>query len=152
MKLAVASIFLVLLSAQFLRAQSRYQQGTVTRMRTTECMPEHRLMASLSGVPAQGIGQSCPEYVLMSEKVVYVLVGKGSGHLIPLAEHIAFRLDKNEIAIRIDDEKKESRFQIREMALRTQWELEEAHAVATAFAKGATGPTRGRPDGNAGSY
>jgi hypothetical protein len=152
MKPAVASIFLLLFSAQFLPAQSRYQHGTVTRMRMAECMPEHHLMASMSGISAQGGEQGCPEYVLVSDKVVYILVGRGSGHLIPLAERIAFRVDKNEIAVRIDDEKKESRFQIREMALRTQWELEEAHALAAAFAKEATGPKRVQPDGIVDSY
>jgi hypothetical protein len=142
MKRALLSVFVLLLACQFLPAQSRYQQGTVTRMRMGNCLPGHHLMASLSGSPAVAGEELCPEYVLLSDRVVYLLVGKSSGQLIPLAERIAFRLEKNEVAVRIDDEKRESRFLIREMMLRTQWEREEAHALAPAVAAtaGATQP------------
>lgn len=57
----------------------------------------------------------------MTEKVVYVIVGKSSDQLIPLAETIDFRFQKNEVAVRIDDAK-ESRFLIKEMTLRAEWE------------------------------
>jgi len=101
---------------------STYQHGTVVRMRMADCMSAHRFMNALSGGPTQQGGESCPEYTLMTEKVVYVIVGKSSDQLIPLAETIDFRLQKNELAVRVDDSNKESRFSIKAMALRSEWE------------------------------
>ena len=101
---------------------STYQHGTVVRMRMADCMSSHRFMTALSGGPTQQGGESCPEYTLMTEKVVYVIVGKSSDQLIPLAETIDFRLQKNELAVRVDDASKESRFSIKAMALRSEWE------------------------------
>jgi hypothetical protein len=101
---------------------STYQHGTVVRMRMADCMSSHRFMNALSGGSTQQGGESCPEYTLMTEKVVYVIVGKSSDQLIPLAETIDFRLQKNELAVRVDDSNKESRFSIKAMALRSEWE------------------------------
>ena len=42
--------------------------------------------------------------------------------LIPLAEVTRFRLQKNEMLIRIDDAPKESRFHIKAMLLRPEWD------------------------------
>ena len=56
--------------------------------------------------------------------------------LIPLAETTRFRLQKNELLIRIDDASKESHFRIKAMVLRPEWDrnqmLEEAEASAMA--------------------
>jgi hypothetical protein len=118
---------LVLTSTAALPAQTRiYQQGTVTRMRMAPCMAaQHPILAALSGVQAQPAAELCPEYTMKAEKVVYILVGKTRDQLIPLAEIIEFRLDKKELAVRVDDEKRETRFLIREMALRPDWERDE---------------------------
>ena len=67
-------------------------------------------------------GALCPEYVLVTDKVVYVISGRSSDALIPLAEMTRFRMQKNEILIRIDDASKESRFQIKTMMLRPEWD------------------------------
>ena len=67
-------------------------------------------------------GALCPEYVLVAAKVVYVISGKTSEALIPLAEVTRFRLQKNEMLIRIDDAPKESRFHIKAMLLRPEWD------------------------------
>jgi hypothetical protein len=99
-----------------------YQQGTITRMRMTECMAERGFMATLGGGQPQPTPELCPEYTLVSDKVVYVIVGKKSNELLPLAEHTDFRFQKNELAVRVDDARHESRFRIREMVLRPEWE------------------------------
>jgi hypothetical protein len=58
----------------------------------------------------------------------------GSEQLIPLAEVTRFRLQKNEMLIRIDDAAKMSHFHIKAMVLRPEWDrnqmLEEAEANA----------------------
>jgi len=111
------------------------QQGTIVRMRMAECLgPQHPLMSKMSGGGSEESGALCPEYVLVGEKVVYVITGKSAEQLIPLAEVTRFRLQKNEMLIRIDDASKESRFHIKAMVLRPEWDrnqmLEEAEASA----------------------
>lgn len=100
------------------------QHGTIVRMRMAPCQAvQHGLMAALGGTSRQpDPGEICPEYVLVGAKVVYVIVGKTSNTIIPLAETTAFRLQKNELLIRIDDAKRETRFTIREMILRSEWD------------------------------
>jgi hypothetical protein len=80
---------------------------------------------ALGSVP-QKTEESCPEYTLVSEKVVYIVVGKRSSQFMPLAEIIQFHLLKNELLVRVDDEKRESRFSIKEMTLRSDWERDQA--------------------------
>jgi hypothetical protein len=106
-----------------------YQHGTVVRMRMVDCMPVHRgFMATMSGGAAGTMtGEVCPEYTLISEKVVFVIVGKSSDQLVPLADVVDFRFNKNVLAMRIDDAQHESKFSIKEMILRSDWELIQKH-------------------------
>jgi DMSO reductase anchor subunit len=119
-----ALLIVVFCSLQtFVMAQfSIYQHGTVVRMRMGECVTQHRLMAALSGSATPQAVEHCPEFTLVADKVVYVIVGKNSNQLIPLAESILFRLQKNEVAVRVDDARQEGRFVVKEMALRAEWE------------------------------
>ena len=126
-------MFPVLLSAQ----GTPHQQGTIVRMRMTECLgPQHGFMAAMSGGAKAEVSSLCPEYVLVADKVVYLINGKSSDQLIPLAETTRFRLQKNEMLIRIDDAAKESHFRIKAMVLRPEWDrnqmLEEAEATTMA--------------------
>lgn len=57
---------------------------------------------------------------LISDKVVFVIVGKSSDQLVPLADVVDFRLHNNELAVRLDDTKRESKFCIKEMVLRSE--------------------------------
>lgn len=134
MKRMLLCIFL--LAVPVLSAQTHsQQQGTIVRMRMTDCLgPQHGFMATMSGDAKGETGLVCPEYVLVADKVVYVISGKSSEQLIPLAEETRFRLHKNEMLIRVDDATKESRFRIKAMVLRPEWDrnqmLEEAEASA----------------------
>ena len=110
------------------------QQGTIVRMRKTECMsPQHPFMSAMSGVQAAP-GESCPEYVLVTDTVVYVIIGKGSDQLVPLAETTNFRFLKNEVLIRVDDARRESRFHVKEMVLRPEWDRDQKIVDAAATA------------------
>lgn len=105
-----------------------YQHGTVVRMRMGECVFAHRgFMATMAGQAGQISPDVCPEYTLVSEKVVYVIVGSSSNQLIPLADIVDFRLHKNELAVRLDDARHESKFSIKEMILRSEWDLVQKH-------------------------
>jgi hypothetical protein len=99
-----------------------YQHGTVVRMHMGECIAAgHGFMVALGG-PSGPMGpEPCPEYTPVSDHVVFVIVGKLSNSLIPLAETIGFRFHKNELAVRVDDEKHEAKFAIKEMMVRSEW-------------------------------
>jgi hypothetical protein len=135
MKRTLCCILLVI-SPVILSAQNRvHQEGTIVRMRMTDCLgPQHGFMAVMSGGAKAEQAVLCPEYVLVGDKVVYVISGKSSDQLLPLAEVTRFRLQKNEMLIRIDDAQKESHFHIKAMVMRPEWErnqmLEEAETNA----------------------
>lgn len=105
-----------------------YQHGTVVRMRMADCQPAHHgFMMAMSGPAAQMGPEVCPEYTLVSDKVVFVIIGRSADQLIPLADVIDFRLHNNEMAVRVDDARKESKFGIKEMILRTEWDMVQKH-------------------------
>jgi len=119
-------LFLILFSVQMASAGT-YQHGTVVRMRMSECLPAHHgFMLAMSGSGPQG-PEICPEYTLVSDKVVYVIVGKASNQLVPLADVIDFRFQNSELVVRVDDAKHESKFGIKEMILRSDWDLIQKH-------------------------
>ena len=105
-----------------LAAENRTQeQGTIVRMRMTDCLgAHHALMDALSSRTPNA--EVCPEYVLLTSKVVYVVIGKASDLLLPLADETNFRFRNNEMLIRINDNGHEARFHVKEMLLRTDWD------------------------------
>ena len=58
---------------------------------------------------------------------MFVIVGKLSNSLIPLAETIDFRFHRNELAVRVDDAKHEAKFAIKEMMVRSEWDRLQRH-------------------------
>lgn len=105
-----------------------YQQGTVVRMRMGECtFPPHGFLAAFGAPQVPMPAEVCPEYTLVSEKVVFVIVGRSSNQFIPLADVIDFRFRNNELAVRVEDAKHESKFSIKEMILRSEWDLVQKH-------------------------
>jgi hypothetical protein len=127
MKRAFLSIVLLALPVALAAQNPGHLQGTIIRMRMNDCLgPQHGFMAAMSGSAGKvETGVLCPEYVLVADKVVYVISGKTSDQLIPLAETTRFRLQKNEMLIRIDDASKESHFHIKAMVLRPEWDRTE---------------------------
>lgn len=125
-------VLLCKLTPALLAENRAQQQGTIVRMRMADCIaPQHAFMGAMSGVPASA-AESCPEYVLVTKSVVYVIVGKSSDQLLPLAESTFFHLQKNEVLIRVDDARRESRFHVKEMVLRPEWERNQQIVEAAA--------------------
>jgi hypothetical protein len=122
-------LWLVLISCSVPSAWAGvYQHGMVVRMRMGDCLPAHHgFMVAFGGQQSQMAMESCPEYTLVSDKVVYVIVGRSSNQLVPLADIIDFRLQNNELAVRVDDARHESKFGIKEMVLRSEWDLVQKH-------------------------
>jgi hypothetical protein len=124
------ALWLVLVLGTFQPASAGvYQHGTVVRMRMGDCLSLHHGFMVAFGPPAAqaSVGELCPEYTLVSDKVVFVIVGKPSDQLVPLADVVDFRLQHNELAVRVDDAKRESKFGIKEMVLRTEWDRMQKH-------------------------
>jgi hypothetical protein len=116
------------ISVAFAAPIGAYQQGTVVRMHMGDCQLMHRGFMNQFGPPQAAAAEDlCPEYTLVTDKVVFVIVGKSSNQLVPLAEIIDFRFHNKELAVRVDDARKESNFSIKEMTLRSQWELIQKH-------------------------
>jgi hypothetical protein len=136
-RLLVVSLCTVLLCAMsvavFAENRAR-QEGTIVRMRMAECLgSQHPLMEALSGSKV-ATTELCPEYVLVTKSVVYVIIGRSSDQLVPLAESTLFHFQNNEVLIRVDDAKRESRFHVKEMVLRPEWERNQQIAEAAALA------------------
>jgi len=126
MKRILLSILLVASPALLVAQSAHREHGTIVRMRMTECMgAQHGFMSAMAGGANVEAGAFCAEYVLVADKVVYVITGKSSDQLIPLAETTYFHLQKNELLIRIDDSPKESHFRIKAMVLRPEWDRSE---------------------------
>jgi hypothetical protein len=126
------SLLLCLLPAGLAAENRPRQQGTIVRMRMTDCIsPHHAFMNAMAGAGSVPTGELCPEYVLVTSSVVYVILGKSSDQLVPLAESTNFRFQKNEVLIRVDDDR-ESRFHVKEMVLRPEWERNQRLAEAEA--------------------
>lgn len=105
-----------------------YRHGTVVRMHMGDCiLAHHGFMLAFGGPTMPPDQEPCPEYTLVSDNVVFVIVGKMSKQLIPLAETIAFHLSNNELAVRVDDANHEVKFTIKEMMLRSDWERVQRH-------------------------
>jgi len=100
-------------------------KGTVTKMQMGGCAFQHGFMTTVSGSPVAA-GATCPEYTVMSDKVVYVVVARRAEDFLPLAEDIDFLIRRNEMVISSDDVKARSRFVIQQMTLRADWDREEA--------------------------
>lgn len=117
-----------------LAAQNRgWDAGVIVRMRMADCVASHHAFMTVMGGPQQVTNDQCPEYVLVTDKVVYVIVARDSDQLVPLAESTRFHLQKNEVLIRLDDARRESHFHVKEMTLRPQWEREQQIADAEAL-------------------
>lgn len=99
-----------------------YHHGTIVRMHMGDCLPDPGILGALSGNSRPQSTEVCPEYTLVSDKVVYVIVGKPSKDVLPLAQEVDFRIRKNEVAVRVDDDNRETRFLVREMILRAEWD------------------------------
>ncbi len=120
-----------------------YQRGTVVRMHMGECMPSrHGLVSTLGGGSGPAAQGACPEYTLVSKDVVFLILGKQSTELMPLAQTIDFRLCKNELAIRVDDAKHEAAFTIKEMMVRSEWDRLQRHMERQMMGSGTDDPER----------
>src|SRR5271169_6077767 len=99
MKRALVLVSLLCTLSTFAAAEnSAREQGTIVRVRMTECMgQQHAFMNAMSGAANVQTGEVCPEYVLITGRVVYVIIGKSSDQLLPLAETTRFHLQKNEV-------------------------------------------------------
>jgi hypothetical protein len=79
------------------------------------------------GPPQAPVEEACPEYTLLSEKVVFVIAGKSSKEFFATRRSRGFSLSEERAFHSLDDERKESKSVIKEMTLRCQWEMIQRH-------------------------
>jgi hypothetical protein len=116
------------LSALVAAQTGGYKRGTVIRMHMGDCILSHHGFISIAGGPgSMQVQESCPEYTLVTNDAVFVIVGKASTQLIPLTETLEFRFHKNELDVRVDDAKREIKFAIKEMMMRQDWDRRQRH-------------------------
>lgn len=127
MKSAVLALFLFASPFGWPATATGYQHGVVVRMRMGDCGPGHHTFMASFGPPQNPVEEACPEYTLLSDQVVFVIVGKSTREFVPLAQVVEFRFQKSELTIRVDDERKESKFLIKEMSLRSDWDMVQDH-------------------------
>jgi len=123
------SIFLLLLTTSPLYAQSRAQTRVLVKMTTGSCAQPRGFMAAMSGLPP-GTQLECAEYTLVASKVVFVMNPRRCNEFLPLAEDLTFVIHKNEVVIFDEDERREHRFIIRQMLLRSEWDRQQAFLEA----------------------
>ncbi len=128
MKRLMMLVLLCCSSSVLMADPTATQEGVIVRMRLIVCpMPSHGFMVALSGSARVGPQDPCPEYTLLTEKIAYVIIGRSSNQLVPLAEVTKFRFQNREMLIRVDDSRRESHFMIKEMMLRSEWERQQRH-------------------------
>ncbi|MGA2962737.1 MAG: hypothetical protein ABSD96_13760 [Candidatus Korobacteraceae bacterium] len=115
----------LLVAVNLMPAQSRPFKGTVIKMQMSECTIPHRLISNLSGTPVIAT-VPCAEYTVISDKVVYIIVGHRHEQSISLAEDIFFQEKNNELVVFSDDVKSRIQFPIKQMTLRSDWDREKA--------------------------
>jgi hypothetical protein len=127
MKRVVVLFAFVLSAVSVLQAQGNWSfKGTVVRMRMTDCVVQRGFMAAMSGTSGPA-GVTCPEYTIVSDRVVYVVTGRRADEFMPLAENLDFMTRKNELITFSADERAKSRFTIQQMMLRSEWDRQEEH-------------------------
>ncbi len=100
-----------------------YQKATFVRMEMGECISSQPVfVTAMSGGTLPQVGGTCPQYTVVADTVVYLIVGKASEPFIPLAESIAFRIRNKDFVVRPGEAKRESRFKVKAMMLRVDWE------------------------------
>lgn len=108
-------------AAVLLPAQEHWAfKGTVVKMKMSDCLPEGGFRAAMSGTAM--LRKSCPQYTVLSSRVVYVLLGRHQSEFMPLAEDVPFTIHKNEALFFGGKEKVQSRFVVQQMMLRSEWE------------------------------
>jgi hypothetical protein len=115
----------LLVTVSLMPAQSRPFKGTVIKMQMSECTIPHRLISNLSGTPVIAT-VPCAEYTVISDKVVYIIVGHRPEQSIPLAEDIFFQEKNKELVVFSGDEKSRVQFSIKQMTLRSELDREKA--------------------------
>lgn len=111
----------LLWAAVLLPAQDHWAfKGTVVKMKMADCLPDGGFRAAMSGTTM--LRKSCPQYTVLSSRVVYLLLGRHQSEFMPLAEDVHFTIRKNEALFFGGKEKVQSRFVVQQMLLRSEWE------------------------------
>ncbi|HLY39641.1 MAG TPA: hypothetical protein VKR52_00450 [Terracidiphilus sp.] len=118
-----------LASTLYAKEPKHYQTGTLLRMDSVPCGTAEKDAKSFTGEllgTDSGSKKSeqvlCQEYVLQADTLVYRLRPRDEKHpvLLPIGEHAQFRLNKDKVALRVEDlDDKEREYTVVSIAPRT---------------------------------
>ena len=128
----IAIIALLCASFAYARDHQPMQSGTILRMDSVNCGTDQKGDKSLAGeiIGTDSSHQKthtllCQEYTLQTEHVNYRIRPKDDKHavLLPIGEKAQFRMEKNQIKLRIEGvDDKEREYDVVSMAPRTETE------------------------------
>jgi len=81
-----------------------FQRASVVQMDLANCVvPQHSVIAALTGAPEGAQNDVCAEYVIASPTVVFRIQAKKSETLMVPGELVSFRAGKGKLYLRRDD-------------------------------------------------
>lgn len=141
MRLHYVLAIALLASVAQAKEPKHYQSGKLLRMDSSPCGMDQKNAKSLAG-EMLGTDSShmktqellCQEYVLETTKVVYRIRPKDVKHpaLLPIGEKAQFRLDKDEMRLRVEDmDDKEREYIVVSMSPNQSSDSETSSSMAT---------------------
>jgi len=113
MRLKYLLAIALLTSFAYAREPKHYQSGTLTKMESVKCGTDEKnsqsLAAELIGTDSQHMKTHellCQDYVLETDTLVYHVRPKDDKHpaLLPIGEKAQFRIDKDKMLLRVEDD------------------------------------------------
>jgi hypothetical protein len=141
MRLHYILVIALLASVTQAKEPKHYQSGKLLRMDSAPCGMDQKNAKSLTG-EILGTDSShmktqellCQEYVLETSKIVYRIRPKDVKHpaLLPIGEKAQFRLDKDEMRLRVEDmDDKEREYIVVSMSPNQSADSETSPSMAT---------------------
>jgi hypothetical protein len=141
MRLHYVLAIVLLASVAQAKEPKHYQSGKLLRMDSTPCGMDQKNAKSLAG-EILGTDSShmktqellCQEYVLETSKVVYRIRPKDVKHpaLLPIGEKAQFRIDKDQMRLRVEDmDDKEREYIVISMSPNQSTDSDTSSSMAT---------------------
>lgn len=111
-------------AAAYAKEPRAYQSGKVLQMDSVQCGADEKDGKSLAG-------ETCQEYVLQTERVVYRIRPWDAKHpvLLPVGEDAQFRIEKDKMLLRVEDlDSKEREYSVISMTPRGESTAEASPA------------------------
>lgn len=112
MRIHFGLALVLLATAAFAREPKHYQSGKLVKMQSVKCGTDAKDAKSLAGEMLGTDSKDmktrellCQEYTIETSSVIYTIRPKDDKHpaLLPIGNQAQFRLDKDKLALRVED-------------------------------------------------